>query len=534
MKSLRPGFLLLVAVTVQTSTPFRKAWGSETAQPYLGITHTEIEGEVTLAAYPDGITTRHEHIHIIIVDLAAPGIHFQLTPYVPPSGEPPGTVFGLDEWGYYLEFGDPPHKYYHETDQQTTVDYLNALNSPLDQRARVAINVHFFEPWPPNPDDPDMADLVGLAASSAHTGPNGHAYSPFEGNPVKSYAILPNARALNIAEDNTVTIVHAKYPENAGYSYETEEDVELYNTLSGSAQIVVDGVNAVFDIVGQPNINPEWYTDPINYSRPRSAIGVTQDGGSLVILTVDQGGDGDSEGMTVFEVANFMLQAGVWNAINLDGGGSTTLAMVDPNDPNHEAQVVNGANYGHPESPRPVGSSLAIYADPILAPPIAAAAGSRCLAITPPPEVASVALQVSSEALACLPQYVDTTGRLVQDPVFTSSAEWGTVHVADRALVPQTLYEVRARVGSEEAAYLSPPAWAVTSPWGDVNNDGLVTVLDILCVLDGVQGIFGLCTAYHVDLRGDVPDGVIDESDVEAVLNAFQGGSYPDAEPCAR
>ncbi|MFX4272622.1 phosphodiester glycosidase family protein [Propionibacteriaceae bacterium Y1685] len=56
----------------------------------------------------------------------------------------------------------------------------------------------------------------------------------------------------------------------------------------------------------------------------RTAVGVSKDGASIKVVTVD-GRAGDADGMTIQELAHFMADLGVWNAVNLDGGGSTTL-----------------------------------------------------------------------------------------------------------------------------------------------------------------------------------------------------------------
>ena len=48
----------------------------------------------------------------------------------------------------------------------------------------------------------------------------------------------------------------------------------------------------------------------------------------------------------------------VYNALNLDGGGSTTLAMQDPR--THIGRIVNVSS-DNPNG-RPVGSNLAVFA----------------------------------------------------------------------------------------------------------------------------------------------------------------------------
>ena len=67
---------------------------------------------------------------------------------------------------------------------------------------------------------------------------------------------------------------------------------------------------------------------------PRTAVGYTPDN-NLVIVTVD-GRENSSIGMTLNELANFMKSIGCYNAMNLDGGGSTVL-------------YVNGKVVNHPQ-----------------------------------------------------------------------------------------------------------------------------------------------------------------------------------------
>lgn len=77
---------------------------------------------------------------------------------------------------------------------------------------------------------------------------------------------------------------------------------------------------------------------------PRSSLGITEE--SLIFITVD-GRSEQAAGMTLFELQSFMLDLGCTEAINLDGGGSTTLwtskgGVVNvPSDPKGERSVAN-------------------------------------------------------------------------------------------------------------------------------------------------------------------------------------------------
>jgi exopolysaccharide biosynthesis protein len=80
---------------------------------------------------------------------------------------------------------------------------------------------------------------------------------------------------------------------------------------------------------------------------PRTAVGVRADG-TLLFVTVDGRRPEESVGMSLPELTDLMLELGSVSAINLDGGGSTTMVV--------EGNVVN----------RPSGGSARRNADAIL------------------------------------------------------------------------------------------------------------------------------------------------------------------------
>ena len=62
----------------------------------------------------------------------------------------------------------------------------------------------------------------------------------------------------------------------------------------------------------------------IETRHPRSAIFTKKDG-TIVLLTVDGRSEGNAAGMSIPELAYLVKWLGGYDAINLDGGGSTTL-----------------------------------------------------------------------------------------------------------------------------------------------------------------------------------------------------------------
>jgi exopolysaccharide biosynthesis protein len=62
----------------------------------------------------------------------------------------------------------------------------------------------------------------------------------------------------------------------------------------------------------------------ISKNSPKTAIGSSNDGKQLIFVTVD-GRQNSSIGLSQTEMAQFMLGIGAYNALNMDGGGSTTM-----------------------------------------------------------------------------------------------------------------------------------------------------------------------------------------------------------------
>lgn len=59
--------------------------------------------------------------------------------------------------------------------------------------------------------------------------------------------------------------------------------------------------------------------------RPRTGVGLTRDGRTLVLVVIDGGQDAPSAGASSRELAQHMVSLGVVEGVRLDGGGSTTL-----------------------------------------------------------------------------------------------------------------------------------------------------------------------------------------------------------------
>ena len=102
--------------------------------------------------------------------------------------------------------------------------------------------------------------------------------------------------------------------------------------IGGREFIVQDGVESISP---HPPIADQLH--------PRTALGITAAGG-LVLATVDGRQSGYSGGVDLDELATLMLSRGVVQALNMDGGGSTTMDVRLPGDT--DVSLVNRPSAG--------------------------------------------------------------------------------------------------------------------------------------------------------------------------------------------
>jgi hypothetical protein len=173
-----------------------------------------------------------------------------------------------------------------DVNARTTSDFLTEF------KCQVAINGSFFGTLATQPNDPE--DVNGLSIS------RGDVYSPAG----TKYA------ALLIGKDRKVSIAPAPVKPR-----------KAYNALAGDTPLLTNGKYSLpADDKQSITITPH----------PRSAAGISRDGRYLILMTIDGRQPGYSEGATKPETADWLTRLGAWNAINLDGGGSSTLVIEGP------------------------------------------------------------------------------------------------------------------------------------------------------------------------------------------------------------
>ncbi|MFE6805527.1 phosphodiester glycosidase family protein [Streptomyces sp. NPDC057681] len=107
--------------------------------------------------------------------------------------------------------------------------------------------------------------------------------------------------------------------------------VELHrgDSLVGAAPTLVQHGRIAIDAAAEGVIDPEYPSFGYawaNVRQPRTMAGIDKRG-RLLLVTVDGRQKGGSEGFTLQEAAMFMKSLGAVQALNLDGGGSTAMAV---------------------------------------------------------------------------------------------------------------------------------------------------------------------------------------------------------------
>jgi len=217
-----------------------------------------------------------------------------------------------------------------ETIRQTTRDFLRASRK-TDKPLVFAVNADGFSPWPAPWNMPTPTNLGGLAVS------DGVVVSPATSSP-----------SLMIATSGTASIA-----------------VTTARTKIDGVRLAVSGFGLCLrDGIPQPSGED---------LHPRSGIGLSEDGRRLFVIAID-GRRASRQGATTHELGQWMKRCGANDAINMDGGGSTTLAWWNPmlaGDDKTElinTPVGNGAKYETPlaeliyvPTERANGNNLGVY-----------------------------------------------------------------------------------------------------------------------------------------------------------------------------
>lgn len=140
---------------------------------------------------------------------------------------------------------------------------------------------------------------------------------------------------------------------NVGDSLTFTESYKFVFRENKNISEVLTGISAGGEILRNGNPISTGLAISPNSRNPRSAVGVNKEKNKLILVAVD--GRGQSVGATHSEMAQILLEYGAYDAIHLDGGGSTTLALREEGE--KDVEIVNTVS---DQSPRLVPNAIGI------------------------------------------------------------------------------------------------------------------------------------------------------------------------------
>ena len=213
-----------------------------------------------------------------------------------------------------------------ETNAQTTRQFLE------EHDLSVAINTHFFDPCCSRVLGEDK-NLVGLSIAQSEV------VSP------ASDASQPDAIFFTRRQDSDTPAIKA-FPWPATMFVSFKEDPEVSHAIAGR-MVLDDG--EVFN--GDDRLSTELH--------PRTLVGLSESARYIYLVTIDGRQPGFSTGASLAEAASIMYFVGARHALNVDGGGSTTMIIRDAEG---ASQLANSPSDG---AERYVGSNLGLRAVPL-------------------------------------------------------------------------------------------------------------------------------------------------------------------------
>jgi len=134
-------------------------------------------------------------------------------------------------------------------------------------------------------------------------------YLPYQGVPEGAYILRGHGKAANFLIQNF------KIGDRVGIEYSLEPR-DSWSMVIGGHALLVDGGKAV------PYAKS---SSSLGGLRARTAVGVSKDGDRVYLVGVEK--SNDSVGLDLDDLSSFMAYIGSWRALNLDGGGSTTMVV---------------------------------------------------------------------------------------------------------------------------------------------------------------------------------------------------------------
>ena len=160
---------------------------------------------------------------------------------------------------------------------------------------------------------------------------NANFYSPFNSH-TRTTRGPSNVIGLAVSEGELVSKAQEEYP---SFTVSSNKVCKIGIIKPGDS---LEGIRTA--VAGNAIVlkNGEITHQESDDVHPRTAIGISQDGRYVYLMTIDGRQPGFSMGASLEEVGKWLKSFGAWEGLNLDGGGSTTMVVRGENG---KAKVMN-------------------------------------------------------------------------------------------------------------------------------------------------------------------------------------------------
>ena len=141
--------------------------------------------------------------------------------------------------------------------------------------------------------------------------------------------ISNEGETVTVPEDGYVIVMSADYRKNAAPMFEVGDEA----VLDINSSVDLDEMETAFGGGGKLLVDGKITTANSKVAsgrQPRTAFGVSRDGNTAIFMVVD--GRGESIGATHWELGLLMQEYGAYEAMHLDGGGSSTMVAKTAED----------------------------------------------------------------------------------------------------------------------------------------------------------------------------------------------------------
>lgn len=167
--------------------------------------------------------------------------------------------------------------------------------------------------------------MTGTVSKITRFGEGGNAVIPADGVVISAHGQEWNEKLKAIQEGDSV-----EFQLNVG---EVWQDAKY---MIGTGPLLVKN--------GQVSISMDESVSFAKGRNPRTAIATNKEGDQVFLVTIDGRQPGYSNGVSIRDLANYLVSIGAYNAINLDGGGSSAMVVRQPG--NAQPTLVNRPSDG--------------------------------------------------------------------------------------------------------------------------------------------------------------------------------------------